>query len=213
MVLILVLILVLIQYHTDLSVPTRITGAVDDEIASARRAIQREAAADMKAERLAEVDQLNGDAKLAFYQWPGCRSGNRELLVLVRSVLHVRSRAVSCLLVGKAVSGPRPISCWEHAKSQGRYACYCKQRLRQLWMISGCVAADAPGEPDAAPGAAPAGARKVSVGCMECWRRRMCGGLCLLVRLPAGSVYGADVVLDIDSSGSLQCPSPLLPRL
>lgn len=113
-------------------------GDAEDDIVSARR----EAVDVMKSERVAAVDKLHGDAKLAFFQWPGPRSGNRELLVLVRHVSRARSGAVSCLLVGKAVSGARPASCWEHSKSQGRYACYCKQRLRQLWEISASAAAD-----------------------------------------------------------------------
>ena len=131
--------------------------------ADAQCDVRREAAAAVKAERTAAVEKLHGDATLAFFQWPGSRSGNRELLVLVRRVAHVRSGAVCCLLVGKAVSGARPSSCWEHSKSQGRYACYCKQRLRQLWEISASAAADA-GEVANEPGSSRGKKRMATVG-------------------------------------------------
>lgn len=125
-----------------------------------------DSAADLKEDRRAAVEKLHGDAELAFYQWPGSRSGGRELLVLVRNASHVRSGAVSCLLVGKAFAGPRPSSCWEHAKSQGRYACFCKQRLRQLWEISASVADDAALESAIGVGPAQASSGTEAVGVM-----------------------------------------------
>lgn len=94
-----------------------------------------------RLEREAVVRELCGDEPgCAIVQWPGRWSGNRQWVAIVHDTSHVRHGTVGCVLIGKAIEGPRPCSCFEHPTSQARGSCIHKRKMMQLWQIESTLA-------------------------------------------------------------------------
>ena len=119
-------------------------------------------ALDDLSERKAKVEELCGDLtspRCAILQWPGRRTGNRQLVVIVPDTSDFSCDTIGCVLIGKELEGiPRPCSCYEHPTSQARWSCVEKRKIKQLWDIERAVAEQNGVGGAAATGAAATGA-------------------------------------------------------